>query len=552
MMLRRGLENRLRLFLWLKKFVGGSMAKKKKEENLLKWSELIVWCYLAAMLGIYPLFYRNNYADIATAKYLFFRLVTVMMLLYLLVTQACSRLFDDKKERQKLCLSLLDRLVLLYGIAVGLSWCLSSFRAEGLIGSDGWYMGLLSQILFIGIYFAVSRFGTRGNWPLWVSGVSSFFAFLVAYLNRFNIDPLGMYAGFTLKKTFLGVIGQATLYSSYVTVILAAAMGLYMTTDWERQKRGWLARTLTAALLLVGFGSGITQSSDSFYLGMGVAFVFFLWFAMGDLKIWKRYLETGMMAAVAAGVTGIVQKMCPERVLGQDPLSVMVTQSNLSWFALGVVAVCYAGACLAGKWYDKKRPPALPRMIRRFRVLFFTVLLLAVLFLPVLIWLVTTGRVGGNFGALQESGYMVFDHSWGNGRGTIWMHAARVFSDYSPLRKLVGCGPDVFIYHTLEYYAEFFQEPWGALLGARNAHNEWLTAFVDYGVIGGTLYLGVFLTALAGCVRSWKKEPVLLAFGAAVAAYMGHNISCYQQVVCTPLIFIIMGTAEYLIRRQSP
>lgn len=186
------------------------MAKKKKEENLLQWSELIVWCYLAVMLGLYPLYYRNNYEDIGTAKYLFFRLVTVIMLVYLIVVQLCKYFFEAKKEKIKLRLSVMDRIVLIYGGAAAVSWCLSSFRAEGIIGSDGWYMGLLSQAMFVGIYFAVSRFGTEERWPLWVSGVSSFLAFLLAYLNRFDVDPLGMYEGFTQKKGYLGVIGQAT------------------------------------------------------------------------------------------------------------------------------------------------------------------------------------------------------------------------------------------------------------------------------------------------------------------------------------------------------
>ncbi len=527
------------------------MAKKKKEEKLLKWSELIIWCYLAVMLGLYPLYYRNNYADIGTAKYLFFRLVTVVMLLYLIVTQLSSCLFDAQKRKIKHCFTLMDRLVLLYGGAAGISWCLSPFRTEGFIGSDGWYMGFLSQILFIGIYFAVSRFGTEEPWPLWVAGISSFFVFLLAYLNRFDVDPLGMYEGFAQKKGYLGVIGQATLYSSYVTVILPAGMGLYMILDWEKQKRGPLIRGLLSVLLLIGFGSGITQSSDSFYLGMGAAFVFLLWFAMEDLKFWKRYVEIGILAVASAKFTGILQFMFPERVPPLDPLSFVVTKSHLGWFVLAAAVLCYIGTCLAENWYNRKKTPALPRMIRRFRAVFFTLLILAILSLPVLVWLVTTGRAAGNFGALQESGYMVFDHSWGNGRGTIWMHAARVFRDYSPLRKLVGCGPDVLIYYTLEHYAALFQEPWGALLGARNAHNEWLTAFVDYGILGGTVYLAIFLAALTRCVRFCKKEPVLLAFGAAVIAYMGHNISCYQQAICTPLIFIIMGTAEYLIRKQQ-
>lgn len=525
------------------------MAKKKKEENLLQWSELIVWCYLAVMLGIYPLYYRNNYADIGTAKYLFFRLVTVVMLLYLIVAQLCKYFFETRKEKIKIHLSVMDRVVLIYGSAVVVSWCLSSFRAEGIIGSDGWYMGLLSQVMFVGIYFAVSRFGTEESWPLWVAGVSSFAAFLLAYLNRFDIDPLGMYEGFNQKKGYLGVIGQATLYSSYVSVILPFAMGIYVTTDWNNMKRGPWIRGLLCAFLFLGFGSGITQSSDSFYLGMGAAFLFFLWFAMGDLAIWKKYVEIGILAVASAKFTGILQIMFPERVPALDPISFLVTKSSWGWLVLAAGILCYVITCLAEKWYEKKRILGIPRVIRCVRTVFYVMILLAVLSLPILVWLVTTGKTSGNFGVLEESGYMVFGPSWGNGRGTIWSYAVKVFQEYPLFRKLFGIGPDVLIYYTLEYHkAELATS---VLLGARNAHNEWLTAVVDYGIIGGAAYIGIFLTSLVRSVKNYKNRPVLLAMGAAVIAYMGHNISCYQQAICTPLIFMVMGTAEYLIRKQK-
>ncbi len=525
------------------------MAKKKKEENLLQWSELIVWCYLAVMLGLYPLYYRNNYEDIGTAKYLFFRLVTVIMLVYLIVVQLCKYFFEAKKEKIKLRLSVMDRIVLIYGGAAAVSWCLSSFRAEGIIGSDGWYMGLLSQAMFVGIYFAVSRFGTEERWPLWVSGVSSFLAFLLAYLNRFDVDPLGMYEGFTQKKGYLGVIGQATLYSSYVSVILPFAMGVYVVTDWKKVKRSPWVRGLLCALIFVGFGSGITQSSDSFYLGMGAAFLFLLWFAMGDIKIWKKYVEIGILAAASAKFTGVLQTMFPERVPGLDPISFLVTKSGWGWLVLAVGILCYVITCLVEKWYEKNRFSGIPGAIRRFRMVFYGMIFLAILSLPVLVWLATTGKTTGNFGVLEESGYMVFGPSWGNGRGTIWSYAVKVFREYPLFRKLFGIGPDVLIYYTLEYHSEELAA--SALLGARNAHNEWLTAVVDYGIIGGAAYIGIFLTSLWRSVKKAKNRPVLLAMGAAVVAYMGHNISCYQQVICTPLIFMVMGTAEYLIRRQN-
>ena len=91
---------------------------------------------------------------------------------------------------------------------------------------------------------------------------------------------------------------------------------------------------------------------------------------------------------------------------------------------------------------------------------------------------------------------------------------------------------------------------WGGLI-LTNAHNEWLTALVDYGMVGAVCYIGVFITAWVRSIQYQKARPALLAAGAVILAYVGHNFFCYQQVICTPFIFIVMGISEYLIRKEK-
>ena len=74
------------------------MAKKKKNKNLLRWSDMIIYSYLFMMLGVFPLYYQNNYYNMGDAKYQFFRLMTLIMLGYLAVTQTGARLIDRKRE----------------------------------------------------------------------------------------------------------------------------------------------------------------------------------------------------------------------------------------------------------------------------------------------------------------------------------------------------------------------------------------------------------------------------------------------------------------------
>lgn len=526
--------------------------KKKKNDNLLRWSDMIIYSYLLMMLGVFPLYYQNNYYNIGDAKYRFFRLVTLIMLIYLIVTQIGVRLIERKKEHSRIKFSIMDYAVLAYGAATIWSWVLSPYKTEAWIGSGEWYMGLFSQLLFIGIYFAMSRYGTEERWPLWVMGVSGAIVFLVAYLHRFNIDPLGMYKGVAdnQKIGFLGLIGQSSWYSSYICVVLPVMMGIYVTVHWKNTTTDRCKHILLGVFLFLGFCSAVTQNTDSIYLGIGLAFLFFLWFALEDMKIWKRLIEMGILAVAAAKFTGVLQMKFPEKVIPLDPLSFMVTKSKAGWLVLIAGILVYGLTCLLERRYAGKELQKLQRWIRLARLIFYILVIAAILSLPLMVWLVTTGRKTAETGILQESGYLVFDWNWGNGRGRTWSYCMRVFLEFSPLRKLFGCGPDSLAFYTAVHHAEEVQGMWGGLI-LTNAHNEWLTALVDYGIVGAVCYIGVFITAWVRSIQYQKARPALLAAGAVILAYVGHNFFCYQQVICTPFIFIVMGISEYLIRKEK-
>lgn len=528
--------------------------KKRKSQELLNWIELITGSYLFVMLGIFPLFYQNNYYDIADVKYRFFRLVTLILLIYLAVVKAGGMLLEGKKAVWRPRWSVLDLAVLAYVGACVLSWLLSPYRAEAWIGCRaGWYMGLLSQLLFVGAYFCLSRHGIDREWPLWVLGISSVLVFTVAYLQRFGIDPLGLQRDFSeeTKRLFLGTIGQATFYSSYVCVVLPVLMGVYLTACREQTKTARGKRILLGATLFAGFCTAVTQNSDSAFVGLGLAFLFLLWPALEELFLWKRYVEIGLIAVLAAKVTGILQSAFPERVTALDPLSLTVSGSVWGWYVLAAGLVCYAVTCWAAKKYEGRPMPGLRRAVRCARVLFYALIAATVLLVILMIWGPLKKEISAEPNVLQQSGYMEFNEDWGNGRGRNWMHCAKVYREYPVLRKLVGCGPDVLASYTTEHYADEIHAMWGPNSINPNAHNEWLTALLDYGILGALAYVSVFILALVRSLRYWRKRPVLLAAGAAVLSYVGHNMFCYQQVTCTSLIFIVIGSMEYLIRRTE-
>lgn len=116
--------------------------------------------------------------------------------------------------------------------------------------------------------------------------------------------------------------------------------------------------------------------------------------------------------------------------------------------------------------------------------------------------------------------------------------------------QLIGVGPDSFSRISSIFFAKELQEQWnGSVL--TNAHNEWLNIFVNYGVLGSIAYMGIFFTSFKRSMQQIGKEPYLLMTCLCIIGYVTHNLFCYQQVICTPFVFIFMGIGESIYRNRK-
>lgn len=84
-----------------------------------------------------------------------------------------------------------------------------------------------------------------------------------------------------------------------------------------------------------------------------------------------------------------------------------------------------------------------------------------------------------------------------------------------------------------------------------NAHNEWLTTLINTGVFGALSHIGIYVTATRRYLGAWQHNYLLVGAAASVVSYMAYNFFCYQQVCCTPFVFLVMGIGEYIWRREA-
>lgn len=126
--------------------------------------------------------------------------------------------------------------------------------------------------------------------------------------------------------------------------------------------------------------------------------------------------------------------------------------------------------------------------------------------------------------------YYTFDRDWGNGRGLIWYRTFQMYKDLPLINKLLGIGIGTF-YQRISPYTD---------LVLANAHNEWLTAFVEMGIFGACAYLAVFITAMVTVIKRQSRHEAYLII-ATILAYMVHGLFCYQQCISTPMMVVLIG-----------
>ena len=141
-------------------------------------------------------------------------------------------------------------------------------------------------------------------------------------------------------------------------------------------------------------------------------------------------------------------------------------------------------------------------------------------------------------------------------RWQYWTFALNCYNDFCktyPICRFLGVGPNctyvLFTGDHIEEMKQIGQSTVGngeALLA--NAHSEWLTLFIDEGILGGIAYCGLFFAVMISCAvrvlkskadTIWHYLPVLTAVSAF--GYFCHDTVSYQQISAAPFMFVILG-----------
>ena len=516
----------------------------KDKLNHTKICQCVVMLYFLVMSVVYPLYAPGGYMHIGEVKYEFFRNVSLAMSALALTAIPVSLLIRGDKGwlvRNYRQMSVTDWFAYGYLVAVMLSYLCSAYKKDALWGVEGWHMGVITQMIFVLIYFLFSRyFHCDLRWlGIWM--LSTTVVFLLGICNRYSIYPIAMQGQ---AEGFISTLGNINWFCGYWSVTAPIGIILYWCSDKT------YIRILAGIYSVIAMLSGITQGSSSAYLVFIAMLLLLFLLSLNSNRKLYRFLEVCMMFTVSCQL-GRAMKYLPGLEYNykiydstESMVSFVLLDSNSTVWVFAILIGCY----ILFRVLDKRGLFHIEKHKWLWGILTAAVAL--VVAAAAFFWLFDNGVLGlcdipPRTPDEDTSFGIFFDEDWGNGRGAAWNCGMEAYRSMDILHKAVGIGPDCFAdyVYSVPELADKLIERFGNLR-LTNAHSEPITLLVNAGVLGFVCYMGILATAFVRYIRRAEEEPVLYLCAVSILAYTVHNMVSFQQVLNTPFIFIILGIGE--------
>lgn len=484
-------------------------------KHIEKVRDRLLQIYLLLLLVGVPLYYVDTYVRISTMKWIFYRAITVGFSFYqlfipgILVLVLILNVLIDKSSIKKISNPFLG----IYILCVIVSFIMMDDKTLGLEGYKGWYMGLFAQISFFVIYITTKKhYKDLKVIHYCVLLSSGYIAFLVI-LNRFGIYPFGISRSFDagMLRVFVSTIGNANWFASYLMIIVGVGFGSYILAKKNNQ-------ILFGIWCSVLFASLLLQNSESVYFSLFVLISGSLLMTIRKKEYFLRVIELLIIMSISFLFVGCLYILFPDYGMELDVLSHAAKNPLLN--------IVFIIICVVIWKYLQIRIWDTSKMYKTVIGCLIGVIALILLLLK-----------------LKNSSFLIFDDAWGTHRGMVWRVTVESWLELwkkEPLKAIFGVGPDAYISYVYSTHAETLASYFYTQV-VTNAHNEWLTAFINYGLIGGLSYILFFLSRLRYAIKNRNQIPATIIEACMILAYMANNLFSFQSIVATPLLFALLG-----------
>lgn len=474
--------------------------------------------YISIMLLIFPLFTGfSGYGNITFSKFAFFAVCTA---LWLCALAALSFGSGAPRPHLQTC----HYAALIFGAVCLVSFALSPWRSQCLIGA-GRYDGLVTQLLYMGIFLGVSLFGSVRKSHFVCLGTSLLLCSAVAAVQLFNIDIFGLFpgdyshydAGLRYSGAFLGTMGNTNVLSAFYC--LAIPM-LFVLPVLSSGRRAWLALIPLCPALFVLIRAGVSGG----FVGLCFAALVSAPLFLTDMGRLRRALiaASPLLASASAALA-----FSPEYVL----------DGGFSWsFSFGALpcacAVLAAACLIAGLWLRASSLSPSAKTMRR-----FFLLLCAAAVLAGAVFIYFCPAEEGTLYELSQVMHGNINEKFGSSRILIWRECLAAWGDH----PILGSGPDTLALRVDVEFSRYVEETGKTLRsGVDNAHNEYLGYLINTGLLG----LGAYLSLLLLGLRSWLAKldrTAICALGTGALCYCAQSFFALGLPLVAPLFWIVIA-----------
>lgn len=481
--------------------------------------------YLVLLMFGLPLIVTDGYFNITETKSVYFYIISSALII--VAAYFSSREAVSKKNAPEISLlekwelSVTDKAMIIFCVFVFLSALFSKYD-DVWLGVASRYQGFLTVLVYVAVYFIVSRNFTAAQSFLLFSVLAFSIVSILGVLNCFGIDILGFYEIIRsdYKTAFLSTIGNINFYSSYMCLLLPLVVSGFCLSE------GKISRGVyTAGLIIGAFGMMVT-SSESFVVGFASALMIMPMFFFSRLHRYKRYLMSIVIITLSSQAYMVIY-----RLHGDGNIAV---SKMLSIFVNPYVSVLVIALCVGAYFLADKEPDKISVIKRVYPVL------LIIFVVAVAVCFILANTTG--LGKLDELFKITSD--WGTYRGKIWRYCVKSFLKFNIKDILFGVGPESL--HEITAGAKLFE---GKSLD--QAHNEYLQYLMTTGVLGLATYLGVIGATVYTVIKKLRESTLAVALLAGLVSYWMQAAVNIAQPFTTPIVYIYIACIAGMARNAQ-
>ena len=482
----------------------------------------ITHSFISLFLFVLPLVITNAYYDITETKLFAFYILSG---LYIVIQLFLFLFFSISKKRDFLKslnfkINFVDVAFILFGLSYIISAALSDFGSKDVVfGIGSRYQGVLTILLYVVVYFILTRtFSFSPKCIMW-AGIGFSVVCIIAVLNGFSIDPLGIYLELSgdNKEHYVSTIGNINFYSAYCNILLPSiVVGYCKATDVKTS-------VVFGAFVVCGALGIPFTASESFLLGFLVAMLLLFSFFMTDKKALKRFIGTCCLFLLTmVSYTKLYNSGLIMDTLHFEPSALMNLISNP--IIVGVLVIAFVFVFVVAC----KKPNLLHKIKKVYSVL------LVIFFVLGLVGIILINSALKEVDLGEFNRYLKFSDNWGTWRGRNWAFCIKTFAEAPLVQKLFGFGPETY-YHLTDKTSFYISK------SLDQAHNEYLHYLISAGLFGLVSYLCILAGTVKKCIGKLNSNSVAMSILCGLVAYWIQAVVNIAQPFTTPIMFLFIA-----------